>query len=83
MMQVHFEIGGKRVRPENLGNELEKAILKQVRDRVVKVLEEVRCPEHGSSASVTCKGKSVDELTFEIKGCCDKLVSAVTAKLAE
>ena len=44
MIDVTFEIGGKKVSPNRLGDELEKAIFKQVTENIKKTLSSVRCP---------------------------------------
>lgn len=81
MIEVSFEINGRRVNPQNARNELEKAIYKQVEESIKKRVGTARCPEHGTAPKIVCKGHSLDSLSFEVSGCCDKLIDAVKAKL--
>jgi hypothetical protein len=81
MIDIKFEINGKRVDPSRIGDALEKAVLGKVSDHILKVLSSVRCPEHGTSPKVTVKGRSLDNLSFEMAGCCQALIDAATAKL--
>lgn len=81
MIDVTFEIGGRKVSPDRFGNELEKAILKQVTENITKTLSSVRCPEHGQHPKVTVKGRTIDKLSFEIHGCCQRLTDLATKKL--
>lgn len=81
MIDVRFEVGGRRVNPNNLGNALEKAVYSQVRDSIAKSLRGVRCSEHGSSPRVTVKGRSLDNLSFEVEGCCQDLIDRALRQL--
>lgn len=74
-------MNGRRVRPEQIGDALEKAVLNEAIKGVKREAGSVVCPNHGESASVVVKGKSLDRLTFEVHGCCDELVAAVQDKL--
>ena len=57
---------------------LQQTVYPQVRDNVDAKLRAVRCPVHGTTpTSVTIKGSSLDDLSWEAKGCCDKLVAAM------
>lgn len=81
MIKVTYEIGGRKVSPDRIGDELEKAILKQVTENIIKALSSVRCPEHGKPPEVIVKGRTIDKLNFEIQGCCQKLIDLATGKL--
>jgi len=81
MIDVTFEIGGKKVSPNRVGDELEKAIFKQVTENIKKALSSVRCPEHGEHPNVVVKGRSMDKLNFEVHGCCQNLIDLATSKL--
>ncbi len=63
-------------------NALNKAAFALVRDGVSKRLRQVRCPEHGSVPThVSVSGHDLNSLTWEVRGCCDKLRSAAAAAL--
>jgi hypothetical protein len=47
MIDVSFEIGGRKVNPNQIGDALEKAILQEGADSVKKSLSSVLCSEHG------------------------------------
>ena len=81
MIDITFEIGGKKVSPNRVGDELEKAIFKQVTENIKKALSSVRCPEHGEYPKVIVKGRSMDKLNFDIHGCCQNLIDLATSKL--
>ena len=81
MFEISFQIGGKKVNPNNIGNALEKAMLEGVKESVTRSASSIRCPKHGSYAKVTAVGSSFDNLSMKITGCCDKLIDTVKLKL--
>ena len=81
MISIEYKINGKKVRPEHFGNELEKAVLAQADDEIKKRLSSVVCKEHNERPTVNVVGNSVSELSYEINGCCQKLIEDATAKL--
>jgi hypothetical protein len=81
MIDISFEVGGRKVSPDRIGDELGKAILKEVARNVKTSLASVRCPEHGQHPRVTVKGSSLDKLSFEVHGCCQTLIDAAVRKL--
>lgn len=81
MIDISFEINGKKVSPRNTGDALESAVLQSIKDSITKSVGLVRCPEHGSKPSIQAKGRSLDSLTFEVSGCCSKLIDEVKRKL--
>jgi hypothetical protein len=81
MIDVTFEIGGRKVSPNRLGDELEKAILSEVAANVKKALGSVTCPEHGQRPKVIVKGRDIKNLPWEVTGCCQKLVETAMKRL--
>jgi len=47
MFELRFEIDGKRVDPNHVGDALEKAVLKSIADQVSAKVRSVKCTEHG------------------------------------
>jgi len=81
MTEITFEIDGRKVNPNRLGDALEKAILQSVQESIRKKVGAIRCPKHGQTPKVICKGRSVNNLSFEVTGCCQDLIDTVVAKL--
>ena len=81
MIDVTFEIGGKNVDPNRIGDAQEKAMLAEVATSTKKALSSVTCPEHGQKPKVTIKGRTVDDLSWEIEGCCQALIDTAMEKL--
>ena len=81
MIDIRFEIGGRKVSPDRVGSEMEKAILKEVTEKIRKALTSVTCAEYGQRPRVTLKGRTVDALSFHIEGCCQALIEEAQKKL--
>jgi len=81
MIEISFEINGKKVNPNNIADALEGAMFQQIGETVKKAVGYIRCSEHNQTPKILLKGKSLDSLSFEISGCCDALVKRVTEKL--
>jgi len=81
LIELSFEINGRKVDSSNIGNALEGAMLKAVQASVTSKLASVRCPDHHSAPRITARGRSLDDLSFDVSGCCQKLIDLVKAKL--
>jgi hypothetical protein len=81
LIDFSFEVGGRKVSGNRFADEIEKAMFQQVKDSVSKALSGVRCPEHGKYPSVVVKGSTLNNLHFEISGCCEDLIKRATAQL--
>ncbi|RYA22432.1 hypothetical protein CRU96_13090 [Malaciobacter halophilus] len=81
MIGISFEINGKKVNPNNIGDALENAMLQQIGESIKKSIGSLRCSEHNQTPKVLVKGKSLDKLSIEVSGCCDDIVKKATDKL--
>ena len=81
MIDVSFEINGRKVSPRNMGNALEAALLQSVQESIRKAVGSARCPTHGQTPKIKAKGRKLDSLSFEVSGCCDQLIETVKKKL--
>ena len=80
MFSVTFEINGRRVRPNQIGNELEKAMMKTIAKNISNQTRNAVCPVHGQRPRVICKGRSLKNLAFDVHGCCNELTEMVKAE---
>jgi len=81
VIDINFEINGRKVSPRNMGNALESALLQSVQDSITRSVGSARCPEHGQRPKIKVKGRNLDSLSFEVAGCCDQLIDSVKKKL--
>jgi hypothetical protein len=82
MIDISVEINGRKVNPNNIDDALEAAMLSQVSDSIKKSVGSIRCKEHNKAPKIVIKGRSLDNLSFEVSGCCDTLIEQVSKKLA-
>ncbi len=81
MFDISFEINGRKVTPGNIGNALESTILQSIQESVKRSVASVRCNEHGQGPKIKVKGRNLDSLSFEVTGCCERLIDEVKRKL--
>jgi len=81
MIEISYEINGRKVNPRNMKDALESAVLESVADSVKKDIGSLICSEHGKAPKIKIKGRNLDNLSFEISGCCDNLIKKVEAQL--
>jgi hypothetical protein len=48
MIEISFEVGGRKIRPNQIKNTLERAVFEQVRDDLPSQVGDVRDPETGA-----------------------------------
>lgn len=82
MIDISFELNGRKVSPNNLANSLEAAILNSVKESIRKSVGSTCCSVHGERPKIKAKGPSLDSLTLEVTGCCETLIEQVKKKLA-
>ena len=68
MIDISFEINGRRVNPNHMGNALEQALLSSIKDEVTRKVRSIRDPVTGERPKIKVKGRSLDNLSFEISG---------------
>lgn len=77
MIDIPFEINGKKVSPRNVGNTLESALLQSVLESITKSVGSARYPP----PKIKIQGRNLGSLSFEVFGCCDLLIDTVKHKL--
>ena len=82
MIDISFEINGKKVNADRVGNALEAEALKNISGQIKDKLRGIKCPEHGKAPKLIVKGRNLDNLSFEVAGCCDALIERVKEKLS-
>jgi len=81
MIDISFEIGGKKVSPNNIQNALESAMVSEITNSIKKSVQGITCPDHGGRPKLKVKGRNLKKLSVEVSGCCDKLTDRVQQKL--
>lgn len=81
MIDISFQLNGKKVNPNNIGSALESAMLNSISDSIKKSVNSIRCSNHSQKAKILLKGKSLDNLSIEVSGCCDEFINKVQNSL--
>jgi hypothetical protein len=81
MVDIHFEINGRRVGPNQITDALTKAVLEEAAKQIKQRAGVIRCPTHGHYAKIIAKGRSAENLNFEVSGCCNDLIKKVEQSL--
>ena len=81
MVEVTFEIKGKEVEPEGMKDVLDVIFLEHLRGEVRDCIGSVQCKKHDRRPKVKIKGQSLDNLTYEVSGCCPEFIEEVEEKI--
>ena len=81
MVDISFEINGKIVQPDDMTDALDILFLKHIREKTNDSLASTCCPAHGEKPSIIVRGQTIDNLNFEVSGCCDDLINKVNKQL--
>ncbi|OPL10051.1 MAG: hypothetical protein AVO34_12400 [Firmicutes bacterium ML8_F2] len=83
MIEIYFEVDGKKVSLDNFGDEFEKSMYAEVINSISNLLGSVSCPEHHQKPSVTFVKGDGSELSWKVGGCCQALIDAALNKFKE
>ena len=56
MIDISFEVNGRKISPNSIGNTLEAAMLNSVKESISQFVGNVRCAEHGQKPKIKAKG---------------------------
>jgi hypothetical protein len=68
MIEISFEINGRKVNPSQLSNALELAVVQSIRDELTSAIGNVRDPKTGEHPKLRVKGRSYDDLSIAVEG---------------
>ena len=68
MLEIQFEIGGRKLDPCFIGDSVEKATLLYVARLIRKKFSAIRVSDREDPLRVLIKGEDVDHLHFELEG---------------
>lgn len=77
---IRFEIGGRQVDPNSIGDALMAAVLEEIRASIKERVGAIRDPETGEFPTVVIRGESLDNLTMSVEGS-PKLLGLVKQRL--
>jgi hypothetical protein len=68
MIDISFEINGRKIRPNQVTNELERALIQQIEQHIRDKLRHVRDPGTGLRPKIRVKGHNLRNLQLEVSG---------------
>ena len=80
MIDISFEINGRKVNPKKVGDVLEQATLDSVRKQIIRKVGSIRNPKTGERPKIKITGKNLDNLSIEVSGS-QELVDLVKKKM--
>ena len=83
MLDISFELNGRKISPNNLADTLEAEILNSIKESIEKSVGNIKCTEHGQYPKLIAKGNNLDSLSLSVSGCCDALIDQVNNKIKE
>ena len=68
MIEVTFEIGGRKIRLNQIKDALERAMFEQIREGLIKRIGNIRDPETNAVPKLRVKGRSLENFSIEVEG---------------
>lgn len=78
MFDLEWKLNGRTVRPNQIENELKKAMTKSAQTQLKKNIESQRCRKHGKAARLISRPNSFKGM--KIEGCCQEFTSKLFAQ---
>ena len=78
--KMEYKIGGRKVSQREWERHIAEAPLEAVKDEIRQRVGRIRCPKHGTTATVTLARVS-NGFDTKMSGCCDDLVEAARRAL--
>jgi len=57
--------------------------VEEFRERTARKVRDLRCPLHGQTPRLRFQGSSLRDVTIQMSGCCDTLLSLANQKIAD
>lgn len=68
MIDISFEINGRRVDLRQMRNAIEGAVLQSVKEKITSKIGNIRYSKTGLSPRIKVKGSSINNLLSEVEG---------------
>ncbi|XOB62453.1 hypothetical protein ACMC56_01265 [Campylobacterota bacterium DY0563] len=77
MIDISFELDGKKIDPNNIADAFETAVLNSITESIKDIVNSVHCDKHNEKIEIVVIGKDIDNLSMKISGCCDDYIEKV------
>lgn len=79
MIDIHYEIDGKRVEPESIANAMKKKLLNGIAKEIKKELSSTYCEKHEEYPTIILEDN--ENINYSIETCCQELHNKANEKL--
>lgn len=80
MLDISFEINGRKVNPNQISNVLEKVVVQQLQDKLKREIGTIRDSKTGERPRLKVKGNNINNLSIEVEGS-PSVIDAVKSRL--
>lgn len=64
-------------------NQIDEATRKKIAAYIEERVGGLRCPDHDKAPTITCTGDDLSNISFEVTGCCPKIIALTQERLSE
>ena len=82
MMDIYFEIGGKRIKPGDIGDAIMQASFEMIAAHIRESVGSIRDPETGEFPTIVLRGNDIDNLQIHVEGS-PEMIALVEERLSE
>lgn len=68
MLEIHYEVGGRKLDPCFIGDSILKAVLLRAARQVKRKFADIRIPDRQDPLRILIKGQDVNHLHYELHG---------------
>lgn len=68
MLEIHYEVAGKKLDPCFIGDSMQKAVLLRAAHQVKQKFADIRIPDRQNPLRILIKGSDIDNLRYELCG---------------
>lgn len=68
MLEIHYEVGGRKLDPCFIGDSILKAVLLRAARQVKKKFSDIRIPDRQDPLRILIKGQDMHNLRYELDG---------------
>lgn len=85
MAAIHFAflIDGREIDPANAETPEQQDMMERIMETISARMDGITCPDHQETPRFLCSGETIDDLSIQVHGCCEKLVELATQRMSE
>lgn len=81
MITIKYQIDEEKVDSNNFTDKQVKDFFSKIKTTIMDKLPEMKCKNHGKEPKIIIEGKDLNNLSYEITGCCENVKKEILEKL--